>query len=101
MTREERIREKLKFFNLEKETLEHSRKMISKKVSKTATRFGPRASNLSKKYDNDGKQTQYNPFEEMMAIEAEFGSIFESHDEAQLEQMRNKSKWYPMFECMT
>ena len=79
MTREERIREKLKFFNLEKESLEQSKKRIIEKVSQTGTRFGPRESNMStKKEGNTGKSTRYNPFEEMMAIEAEFGSIFTS-----------------------
>ena len=78
MTREERIREKLKFFNLENENLEATRKRIVDQLSTTATRFGPRASNMSKKNDREGKPINYNPFEEMMMIEAEFGSIFAS-----------------------
>ena len=102
MTREERIREKLRFFNLETETLEASRKRINKKVAMTTTRFGPRSSNMAyKKSGPEEKAVQYNPFEEMMAIEAEFGSVFSSHESLILEEGRANSKWYPFFESIS
>lgn len=98
MTREERIREKLKFFNLEKESLEASRQRIIEQVSQTATRFGPRASNMSIKQDKAGKSIKFNPFEEMMMIEAEFGSIFASTESMRLEEAKNASRWFPIFD---
>ena len=103
MTREERIREKLKFFNLESETLESSRKRIQEKVRETSTRFGPRSSNMSKTKGpgENSKPSYYNPFEEMMLIEAEFGSLFASKDEVEQEAARNSSKWYPLFETIS
>ena len=103
MTREERIREKLKFFNLESETLESSRKRIQEKVRETSTRFGPRSSNMSKTKGSgeNSKPSYYNPFEEMMLIEAEFGSLFASKDEVEQEAARNSSKWYPLFETIS
>ena len=103
MTREERIREKLKFFNLENESLEESKKRITDKVSTTGTRFGPRASNMKmQKESKDGEKTKFfNPFEEMMAIEAEFGSIFASQESVRLEEAKNASKWYPLLESIS
>ena len=101
MTREERIREKLKFFNLENESLEQSKQRIIEKVSATGTRFGPRASNMSKKKEGAGKGSMYNPFEEMMAIEAEFGSIFASQESMRLEEAKNASRWFPLFETIS
>ena len=42
-----------------------------------STRFGPRESNMSMKPVIGEVDKKYeNPFQEMMAIEAEFGSIF-------------------------
>ena len=100
MTREERIREKLKFFNLEHESLDVSKKRIVEKVSHTGTRFGPRTSNMSM-IKEGGKQKLFNPFEEMMQIEAEFGSIFASQESKALEEAKNSSKWYPLFETFS
>jgi len=100
MTREERIREKLKFFNLEHESLETSKRRNIEKVSTTGTRFGPRASNMSM-IKEGGQQKFYNPFEEMMLIEAEFGSIFASQESKALEEAKNSSKWYPLFETLS
>ena len=69
MTREERIREKLKFFNLESEDLKATKERIMKKVNARSTRFGPHECNLLERKsldsDNDGKKpvtTTYNPF---------------------------------------
>ena len=88
MTREERIREKLKFFNLEVEDLKTTKDRILSKVNARSTRFGPHECNLLERKsldsDTDGKNpavTTYNPFQEMMAIEAEFGSIFTASEE--------------------
>ena len=53
---EARIREKLKFFNLENEDLEKTKKRISKKMSNMGARFM-------------NSENPANPFEEMMAIE--------------------------------
>ena len=78
LSREERIREKLKFFNLESESLNESRIKIQKKVTISSSRFGPRTSNMAIRKEEPGQKTYFNPFEEMMAIEAEFGSIFQS-----------------------
>ena len=96
LTREERIREKLKFFNLEKESLDQSRKRIAYKVRQMSTRFGSRHANM---VCVEGEQK--NPFEEMMAIEAEFGSIFESKEQAARDIGRQNSRWYPLFEQLT
>jgi hypothetical protein len=47
-------------------------------VKETATRFGPKSSNMKiVKMDNEGKPVLVNHFLEMMAIEAEFGCIIE------------------------
>ena len=43
----------------------------------------------------------FNPFMEMMAIEAEFGSLYESQEAQRQEQARNNSKWYPFFETIS
>jgi len=37
----------------------------------------------------------------MMAIEAEFGSIFNASEEYQLEEARAKSKWYPFLDLVS
>ena len=44
--------------------------------------------------------TYFNPFEEMMMIEAEFGSLFDSHEDLRLEKARNASKWFPLLETI-
>jgi len=64
LTREERVREKLKFFNLEMEDLEESRKRIAEKVMQKSTRFGSLSSNMQLKPDAETteQQTMYNPF---------------------------------------
>lgn len=35
----------------------------------------------------------------MMAIEAEYGNIFESQSERQLDQKRTNSMWFPFYEA--
>ena len=72
-----------------------------------ATRFGPLSSNMiaakqtSEMADNGIDPGLYNPFYEMMEIEAEFGCIFTTEEEKQLEIDRDSSKWYPLLEAMT
>ena len=72
-----------------------------------ATRFGPASANMipakqtSEMKDNGIDPGMYNPFFEMMEIEAEFGSIFTTEEEKQLEIERDNSKWYPLLEAMT
>lgn len=51
--------------------------------------------------EESGQKTYFNPFEEMMAIEAEFGSIFQSQESLRMEEARNKSKWYPLCEMIS
>jgi len=100
LSREERIREKLKFFNLEKESLELSKKRIELKVKLTSTRFGPLSSNLvaRKGTENSAKPEMVNEFLEMMEIEAEFGNIFDSEHRRQLLDSRTNSLWFPFYE---
>ena len=107
LTREERIREKLKFFNLEHEDLQTSKERIREKVNRMTTRFGPISSNLipgkqtSNMRDGGVDADMYNPFKDMMSIEAEFGCIFTTEEEKQLEIGRTNSKWFPLLEAMT
>ena len=55
---------------------------------------------MKEKKEASGQKSFFNPFEEMMAIEAEFGSIFQSQESIRLEEARNKSKWYPLCEMI-
>lgn len=101
LTREERVREKLKFFNLETEDLDASRQRIAEKVAKKSDRFGSLKSNMVERKGataEDGKPVMYNPFQEMIAIEAEFGSIFADDEDALLAKAREESRWYPFLE---
>lgn len=43
----------------------------------------------------DGNAESYNPFEEMMAIEAEYGNIFSEEENDNENQARANSRWYP------
>lgn len=82
MTREERIRTKLKFFKLEHESLETTKERIKKKLKETSTRFGPISSNMTIiNTESADKPISVNPFLEMMALEAEFGPIIEADDD--------------------
>lgn len=95
MTREERIREKLKFFKLETESLEESKKRIDQKVAESGTRFGPRSSNMKLKHDLN--KAMFNPFTEMMTIEAEYGGSIFDHDQP----VKKTSDWFPMSGLIT
>jgi len=82
MTREERIRTKLKFFKLEHESLETTQERIRKKLKETSTRFGPISSNMTiMKTESADNSTSGNPFLEMIALEAEFGPIIEADED--------------------
>ena len=72
---EARIREKLKFFNLEKEDLKITKRRIQKRMSNMGQRFDYSDS------PTKGKEDSLNPFEEMIAIEQEYGSLFASSQE--------------------
>ena len=47
---------------------------------------------------SDGKSGMYNPFQEMIAIEAEFGCIFDDDEDTILAKARENSHWYPFLE---
>ena len=66
---EARIREKLKFFNLEKEDLEKTKKRISKRISNMGLRFMTDKGNNAEVKGGVAIENPLNPFEEMMAIE--------------------------------
>jgi len=56
---------------------------------------------MRKGTEDDRTPKMFNPFMEMMAIEAEFGSLYESEEAQRQEQARNNSKWYPFFETIS
>ena len=80
--------------------MQTSRQRIAEKVAKKSDRFGSLESNMQVKKgaDGDGKPVRYNPFQEMIAIEAEFGCIFEDDEEEVLRKARENSRWYPFLE---
>ena len=82
------MRAKLKFFNLEQENLEESQARIQRRVTMKGPRFASR--------DNEGKDQ----FEEMMAIEAEFGSLFATAEEMKAEDVKENSVWYRLFQTI-
>ena len=65
---EARIREKLKFFNLEKEDLKTTKRRIAKRMSNMGARFDLSESPIRGK-DGEATESRINPFAEMMAIE--------------------------------
>ena len=84
------MRAKLKFFNLEQEDLEESQARIQRKVHMKGPRFASRAS------PGQGKDQ----FEEMMAIEAEFGSLFATAEEMKAEDVKENSVWWKLFQTI-
>ena len=85
------MRAKLKFFNLEQEDLEESQARIQKKVLNKGPRFASRGAKPGQEQDQ---------FEEMMAIEAEFGSLFATAEEMKAEDVKENSVWYSLFQTI-
>ncbi len=77
LTPEARLREKLKFFNLEKEDLAITKKRISKRMSNIGQRFMD-AENSAK---GKGGGAVSNLFSEMIAIEQDYGSLFATKED--------------------
>ena len=84
------MRAKLKFFNLEQENLEESQARVQRKVLMKGPRFASRGS------PGQGKDQ----FEEMMAIEAEFGSLFATAEEMKADDVKENSVWYKLFQTI-
>ena len=71
--------------------MEESQARIQKKVHTKGPRFASRGSN-----PGEGKDQ----FEEMMAIEAEFGSLFATAEEMKAEDVKENSVWFKLFQTI-